>query len=55
MKIKKNIQYLDIMIFWNENKTKEAKQTSANKKDLVELKTNDYSNNLIKVLENYEI
>ena len=43
------------MIFWDESKTKETKQTSASKKDLGELKTNDYSNNLIKVLENYEI
>ena len=43
------------MFFWNESKTKEAKQTSASKKDLGELKTNDYSNNLIKILENYEI
>jgi len=43
------------MFFWNESKTKEAKQTSASKKDLGELKANDYSNNLIEVLVNYEI
>ena len=38
-----------------EEERKEAKQTSASKKDLGELKANDYSNNLIKVLVNYEI
>ena len=43
------------MVFWEESKTKETKQTSVSKKDLGELKTNDYSNNLIKILENYEI
>ncbi len=32
MKIKKNIQYSDIMVFGDESKIKEAKQTSASKK-----------------------
>ena len=36
------------MIFWDESKTKEAKQTCASKKDLGESKSSDYSNNLIK-------